>query len=133
MDPHALRAHLGIDTAPAPLDLRAFDEPFRRLRPRVDGVPLAGSVLLEVSLDVEGRVVDARAVPRREVAIEGVRVEAFVRGERMADASDAADDARLGAAAAEAIRAVRFSPALRDGVAVPFTFRMTMRFSERER
>ncbi|HET7463879.1 MAG TPA: hypothetical protein VFJ82_21665 [Longimicrobium sp.] len=131
LTPEALRAMSGVSRIPRPVDESAFLSAVKRHTPAVlRGRRRAGFVLLDVVVDANGEVRDVTAVSSPSgPAPEAVRVRGDgsggEAGERLMAGSS---DPVLGPAAEAALREVKFTPAVRDGVAVPFTLRMSIRF-----
>lgn len=126
-----LRALTGVDQLPRPADRTAFAESMARHTP--PGLLRSGSVLVDVGIDAEGRVRDVEPVTpsaqgptTRTVVVTRDRTTDR-ETQRTMDASD--HEPTLGTAAGAALRDVRFTPAVRDGQPVPFTLRMTVRFT----
>jgi hypothetical protein len=133
--PELLREMTGLSELPRPLQPGSLPESVDRHYPaelRARGV--GAHVLLDAWIDAAGRVVDARVV---EPVIRDVRHRAVLvsrdaatgaETQRTLDGGGACDPA-FGAAAEAALREVRFTPAKRDGQAVPFQMRLTVVFT----
>lgn len=122
----------GVSRIPRPVDEAALLSAVKRHTPAaLRERRRAGFVLLDVLVDANGDVRDVSVVPPPSGAVpEAVRVrhDGFGGevGERLIAGSS---DPALGPAAEAALREVKFTPAIREGVAVPFTLRMSIRFS----
>jgi hypothetical protein len=123
MNPEDLRAD-GLDRHPMPASAEAFKAAMERHHPR----QLRGgaSVTVDVTVDADGQVQSVRPRPRST----NPQVRRVLRdkdgSERMVKPGPG--DPAAAAAAEAALREVRFTPAIRDGQAVPHTFRMTVTF-----
>lgn len=125
----------GLSHMPAPENNAAFNASIRRHYPReMLRAGRGGDVLVDVRLDASGRVLDVDVVEERKTV--GDEHQIVVRGNVPGSDLQVEREVKLnydpeafGAAAAAAIREVRFHPALRDGKGVPYTWRMTVRFT----
>jgi outer membrane biosynthesis protein TonB len=133
-----LAAATGLSHMPVPENGPAFTAAIRRhYPPRMLRERRGGDVLVDVRLDASGRVLGATAVDNR-AALGNPGGETRMVVIDKAPGSDLEvqrevqlnyDPQRFGAAAEAAVREVRFRPAMRDGKPVPYTLRMTVRFS----
>lgn len=126
------RTATGLSHLPVPVDERAFDASLRRhYPPALLEKKVAGSVLVDISIDEKGLVRNVDVVdraahtpnvgmvlvdkdPRTGVTVEREAVPSY--------------NSAFGSAARAALREVRFEPALKNGQAVPFKMRMTVAF-----
>ncbi|HET7233033.1 MAG TPA: energy transducer TonB [Longimicrobium sp.] len=132
LTPELLREMVGVSQIPRPADKAAFLAAVKRHCPaalREQG--RTGFVLVDVTVDATGAVEAVTAVP----AARGPRPAAVVV-RRDADGREVhqpvggiESDPELGPAAEAALREVRFTPARRDTVAVPFTVRIGIQFT----
>lgn len=133
--PAHLRALTGMSHMPVPADRDAFRASVLRHYPQDllrDGV--SGDVLLDVSLDEHGAVRDvAPASPPRAMPGDVHRAVLIDHGPGTNSTTErelvTSYDPRFTDAAIAAVRETRFLPALRAGQPVPYTVRMTLRFS----
>jgi hypothetical protein len=133
-----LAAATGLSHMPVPVNGPAFTAAIRRhYPPQMLRERRGGDVLVDVRLDESGRVLGATAVDNRAAVGNAAGRTRMVVIDR-APGSDLEvqrevplnyDPQRFGAAAEAAVREVRFRPALRGGTPVPYTLRMTVRFS----
>jgi hypothetical protein len=130
-----LSSMTGLSHMPVPENGKAFDASIRRHYPAAMlRAGRSGDVLVDVRLDETGRVLDADAVMERKTSADEHRVVVVekARGSNKEVEREVAlnyDPEAFGAAAEAALREVRFRPALRNGKAVPYTMRMTVRFT----
>lgn len=123
-----LQAHTGLSHLPELVDQAAFSARLSQHYPtqlRAQGV--AGSALLDVHVDAQGRVGDVDVVSR-PTGPEHTTHRAVLQergGTRVVELNDRPE---FGAAAQAALRQTRFQPALKDGKAVPYKLRMTVQF-----
>jgi len=132
LTPEALRAMAGVSQFPKPADRAAFREAVKRHTPAtLLAQGRTGFVLLEVTVDENGEVQKVTAVPSPSgVVHEAVLVRRDASGREVREPMSGGDsDPALGPAAEAALREVKFIPAMRDNVAVPFTFRMSIHFT----
>lgn len=130
-DREMVRRLFGVDTVPGPLGPREVSD---RLESATASFP-RGSVLVDVDVDAEGRVTDARAVEPPPstlgVTIRAMGVDADGGTRELPRAGPASPE--LARAVEEALRGARFTPATRDGEPVPFPgFRMTVEVGPRD-
>jgi hypothetical protein len=129
--PADLRQIAGVDVLPRLLNAPELSESMKRHYPvALRGKGRAGSVLVDVSIDEQGRVTDVTALPAPTVQAHGLKGSRPDLASLPAEAATPASTARFGGAAMAALAAARFSPAQLDGRPVPFTLRMTVRFSD---
>jgi hypothetical protein len=132
LTPDALRAMLGVSQVPRPADKAAFLAAVKQHCPpalRAEG--RTGFVLLDVTIDEAGEVRKVDVVPAPGAPIpQAVIVRRDASGRDVqAPMPGGKSDPQLGPAADAALREVRFTPAVRDGLAVPFTLRMSIQFT----
>jgi outer membrane biosynthesis protein TonB len=133
--PALLQKHFRISHMPRPADGSAFQAAMIRHYPAdLLAHRVTGDVLLDVSLDEHGvvRHVAVATPPRTSAG----KVHRALLVDRVPGANstttreyDPTYDPRFAPAALAAMRETRFLPALRGGRPVPFTFRMSLRFS----
>jgi outer membrane biosynthesis protein TonB len=126
MTPEQVRQLTGVDRLPEVTDKAAFKAGIERHYPaelRLEGV--SGSALIDVLVDAEGRVASATPIDR-PAGMHAVMILEQKDGTQLRITPN--DQPAFQAAAASALREVRFSPAVRDGQPVPFTLRMTVTF-----
>ena len=132
LTPELLRARVGVSQIPRPADQAAFLAAVKRHCPaalREQG--RTGFVLVDVAVDATGAVEAVTAVPSPRgppPAAVVARRDAY-GGEVHATLGGIESDPELGPAAEAALREVRFTPALRDAVAVPFMVRIGIQFT----
>jgi len=133
--PEALREMTGLSELPRPVEPGSLPASVERHYPReLRARGVGARVLLDASIDATGRVANARVVepvardvrPRAVLEFRDAATGAVTQ--RTLDGGGACDHA-FGAAAEAALREVRFTPATRDGQAVPFTMRQTVVFT----
>lgn len=95
---------------------------------RAPGV--AGSVLVDVRIEASGEVSDVRVVHRDTAQFHRAVLTRRGHTGTPETIAGAEHDERFGEAAIAALREVRFTPAMRENAAVPFTMRMTIGFDE---
>lgn len=123
-----VQAHTGLSHLPEPTDQAEFAARLQKHYPaqlRAQGV--AGSALLDVHVDAQGRVGDVDIV-LRPTGPEHPTHRAVLQdrgGTRVVQLNDRPE---FGAAAQTALRETRFQPALKDGKGVPYKLRMTVQF-----
>jgi len=127
--PAALRQIAGVDVLPRLLNGPELAESMKRHYPAgLRGRGTAGSVLVDLSIDERGRVTDVTALPAPKAhGLKGLRLDL---GGSPAEAATPASTAQFGGAVRVALGVAQFSPAQLDGKSVPFTLRMTARFSD---
>ncbi|HEU0015759.1 MAG TPA: hypothetical protein VFQ45_18925 [Longimicrobium sp.] len=130
-----VRAATGLSHLPAPAsagELRRSLE--RHYPPRFVAERRTGAVLVDVSVDEQGRVRRVDVVdPPAPVPGEPAHRVVLVRrdpatGRTVETVASPRYDRAFGDAAVAALREVRFTPARRDGRPVPHTARMTVQF-----
>lgn len=132
MDAAQLRAHFGVDQLPRPSDEQAFTRSLERHRPKGAHASAGGYVILDVDVDETGVVRDVSVVgmPGAGSVPMAVRLKRNpATGEMEEHRLHPGTHPEFGPAAQNALREVRFTPALRDGRPVSFTLRMTVHFS----
>ena len=135
MTPEALRQLTGVSELPRPLDRQAFLRAVARYYPaelRSHGE--RALVLVDASIDASGVVTNVEVVqpPAGDVQHRAVilsRDSVTGNETRRARASGGAYHPAFGPAAQAALREMRFTPAMRDGTAVPFRMRMSVEFT----
>jgi len=132
LTPAALRAMTGVSQIPRPADKSAFLAAVKRHTPasvREHGT--TRFVLLDVTVGPSGEVEKVTAVPSPPGPIhEAVVLRRDAAGHQVEEPLMGGEsDVQLGPAAEAALREVKFTPAMRDGVAVPFTVRMGIHFT----
>lgn len=123
-----MRAHTGLSHLPEPANTAELAALLRRHYPaqlRAQGV--AGSALLDVHVDAEGRVLDVDVVARPGTADHQTN-RAVLDGRSGTHVLEINDRPEFGAAAQAALRETRFQPALKDGKPVAHKLRMTVQF-----
>jgi outer membrane biosynthesis protein TonB len=135
MTPEALRQMADVSELPRPVDKAALLRAVARhypaeLRSRAE----RALVLVDASIDATGEVTNVEVVqpPAGDVHHRAVIVSrdpATGHETQRTLAGGGAYDPAFGAAAQAAVREVRFTPAMRDGVAVPFRMRMSVEFT----
>jgi outer membrane biosynthesis protein TonB len=126
MTPEQVRQLTGVDRLPEAIDKAAFKASIERHYPAEllpDGT--SGSALVDVLVDAGGRVASATPIDR-PAGMHAVMILEQKDGTQRRITPN--DHPAFQAAAASALREVRFSPAIRDGQPVPFTLRMTVTF-----
>jgi hypothetical protein len=127
MNPEQVRQMTGVDRLPQVVDKAAFKAAVERSYPAdLRASPTSGSALVDVVIGAEGEVQSVTPVDRPEGMQRSVLILEERDGTERRIASD--NHPAFQAAAREAMRSVRFTPAIRDGKAVPFTMRMTVTF-----
>ncbi|HEU0054805.1 MAG TPA: hypothetical protein VFQ39_16585 [Longimicrobium sp.] len=128
-----LRAISGVSELPRPLDNRAMMAAVRRHYPaHLRERRLTALVLLEADIDESGRVRDVRVVPPPGGATHRAVILSRdpATGEQTSRPMfDAAFDPAFAPAAEAVLRETTFAPAMLDGTPVPFTLRMSVRFT----
>lgn len=131
MSPQALREVTGLSEFPRPRDKHALLAAVQRHYPpalRTHGG--SGSVLVDVGLDELGNVVSVTgATPPGGLHTHTMLVTRDRSGAETERPLVGHSDPALVPAAEAALREVSFTPAIRDGKAVPYTLRMTVRFT----
>lgn len=125
------RAASGLSHLPRPESQEAFRRSLAKHYPNeLAGVRPSTFVLLDVSLDANGRVQDVAVVDPPAVTMSRVAlVEGGSNGDVVHAAPAAVYDAAFGPAAVAALKDVRFHPARRNGQPVAFTMRMSVEFT----
>jgi len=132
--PADLRQIAGVDVLPRILNAPELAESMKRHYPAaLRGQGRAGSVLVDVSIDEQGSVTDVTALPAPTLQAHGLKGSRPDLASLPAEAATPSSTAQFGGAAKAALGTARFSPAQRDGKPVPFTLRMTVRFSDPDR
>lgn len=127
MTPDELRRTAGVDRLPTFTDTDALrDAMSHHHPPALREAGIGGSVLADVAIDARGKV-ESVAIVRRPSEVRVAMVLQAADGTERILPPD--DDPAFGPAAEAALREMSFVPALRDGQPVPFTMRMTIRFS----
>ncbi|MBD0318938.1 MAG: TonB family protein [Gemmatimonadetes bacterium] len=124
-----MRAHTGLSHLPEPSNTAELAALLKRHYPaQLRAQRIAGSALLDVHVDAEGRVVDVDVVKRPGTA--GHQTHRAVLEDRTGThVLEINDRPEFGAAAQAALRQTRFQPALRDGKPVAYKVRMTVQFA----
>jgi hypothetical protein len=131
--PADLRQIAGVDVLPRLLNAPELAESMKRHYPAaLRGHGSAGSVLVDVSIDEQGRVTGVTALPAPTLQAHGLKGSRPDLASLPAQAATPASTVQFGDAARAALGTARFSPAQRDGKPVAFTLRMTVRFSDPE-
>lgn len=126
MTPEQVRQMTGVDRLPEVLDKVAFKASISRHYPaELRTEQASGSALVDVLVDADGTVSSATAVDR-PAGMRAVMILEDRDGTQRRVTPN--DHPAFQAAAVSALREVNFSPAVRDGKAVPFTLRMTVTF-----
>ena len=126
-----LRQIAGVDALPRLLNAPELAESMKRHYPAaLRGQGAAGSVLVDISIDEQGRVTDVTALPAPALQARALKGSRPDHANVPAEAATPASTAQFGGAARAALTAARFSPAQLDGKPVPFTLRMTVRFND---
>lgn len=122
-----LRRMTGVDRLPVFADAEALRRSMARHHPQdLREAGIGGSVLADVRIGAQGGVESVTIVPRPANLRAAMVLQEADGTERILHPTD---DPALGPAAEAALMETRFTPALRDGVPVPFTLRMTVEFS----
>jgi outer membrane biosynthesis protein TonB len=135
LTPDALREMTGVSALPRPVDKTAMLEAVKRHYPvELRGRAERALVLVDASIDANGTITDVEVVqaPAGDVHHRAVVVtrDPVTGSETQRTLSGGgAYDPAFGPAAQAAVREVRFTPALRDGQAVPFRMRMSVEFT----
>jgi hypothetical protein len=131
MNPQDLRRTEGVDRIPMPADRGAMQASIKRHWPTTPGA-VGASVTVDVTVDETGRVTAVRPFTP---SVEGDIPTRIVLRERNGSERlrEIRRDPNVAPAAEAALREVQFTPALRDGQAVPHTFRMTVTFTPDDR
>jgi hypothetical protein len=131
MTPAGLRQIAGVDVLPRLLNGSELAESMKRHYPAsLRGRGTAGSVLVDISIDEHGNVTDVAPQPPPAMVARALKGSRPDLASLPVEAATAASTAQFGGAARTALNTARFSPALLDGKPVPFTLRMTVRFSD---
>lgn len=126
MTPQQVRQVTGVDRLPQVVDKIAFRASVDRHYPaELRAEQASGSALVDVLVDAEGTVASTTAIDRPAGTRAVLILEEKDGSQRRITPND---HPAFQAAAASALREVRFSPAMRDGQPVPFTLRMTVTF-----
>jgi hypothetical protein len=129
--PADLRQIAAVDVLPRLLNAPELAESMKRHYPAaLRGQGGAGSVLVNVSIDEQGRVTGVTALPAPTLQARGLKGSRPDLAGLPAEAATPASTVQFGGAARAALGTARFSPAQLDGKPVPFTLRMTVRFSD---
>ncbi len=131
LTPQALRAMAGVSQLPKPADKAAFLAAVNRHYPnKLRAAGRTGFVLLDVTIDETGGVQKVVVVPTPPGPVHhAVLIRRDASGREVQEPmADGESDSEFGPPAEAALREVRFTPAVRDGVAVPFTMRMSIQF-----
>jgi hypothetical protein len=115
-----------VDRLPQVVDRAALRASIDRHYPAdLRAKQVSGSALVDVRVDAEGTVASATAIDRPAGMRAVLILEETDGSQRRVTPND---HPAFQAAAEAALMEVRFSPAMRDGRAVPFTMRMTISF-----
>jgi hypothetical protein len=126
MTPEQIRRTTGVDHLPQVVEKPAFVTSLQRHYPAdLRAQRASGSALVDVLVDESGQVASVTAIDRPR-GMRSVLILEEKDGTQRRVTPD--DHPAFQAAAASALREVRFSPAIRDGLAVPYTMRMTVTF-----
>lgn len=126
MTPEQIRQTTGVDRLPEVVDKAALRASIERNYPaQLRAEQASGSALVDVLVDADGTVASATAI-HRPFGNRAVMILEETDGTQRRITPN--DHPAFQAAAVSALREVRFSPAVRDGQAVPFTLRMTVTF-----
>jgi outer membrane biosynthesis protein TonB len=126
MTPEQIRRTTGVDRLPQVVDKAAFAASLQRHYPTdLRAERASGSALVDVLVDEAGRVASVTAIDRPAGMRSVLILEEKDGSQRRLIPND---NPAFQTAAAAALREVRFSPAVRDGLAVPYTMRMTVSF-----
>lgn len=126
-----LRQIAGVDVLPRLLNAPELAESMKRHYPtEFLGQGRAGSVLVDISIDEQGRVTDVTVLPAPTLQARALKGSRPDLASLPAEAATPSSTAQFGGAATAALAAARFSPAQLDERPVPFTLRMTVRFSD---
>jgi outer membrane biosynthesis protein TonB len=126
-----MRAATGLSHLPIPADQDAFNASMlRHYPPALLERKVGGAVLVDLDIDERGfvenvDVVNRPATPDVKMVLIDKDASTGAAVEREVELSY---DPAFGPAAQAAMREVRFEPALKDGLAVPFKMRMTITF-----
>jgi hypothetical protein len=125
------QAATGLSHLPRPQNPEALRQSLARHYPKERaGVRPSTSVLVDVSLDANGRVQNVAVVDPPPAATASVAlIEPGSKGEVQRAMPATVYDPAFGPAAAAALKEVRFHPARKDGQPVPFTMRMSVEFT----
>lgn len=134
LTPGMLRQMSGVSELPRPADKEAFSRSVQRHYPQGLRARNVGAlVLLDVEIDATGAVTGAQAVapPTGDPHHRAVLVDRDpVSGQETQRAfAGPVHDPAFASAAEAALLDVQFTPAKRDGQAVPFRMRMSIEFS----
>jgi hypothetical protein len=123
MNPEQMRQISGVDRPPLVRNPAAFKARIQQAYPTDQRAP--GSALVDVRVDEAGHVASVTPIDRPA----GARAELILEQRDGSQRPVALyDHPSFQAAAVRALRDVEFSPAVRDGLPVPFTLRMTVLF-----
>jgi len=126
-----LRQIAGVDVLPRLLNAPELAASMKRnYPPNFRGTGAAGSVLVDVSIDERGTVTRVAVLPAPQTEARAFRSTNPQQAGQPMEAASEASTAQFGGAAAASLHAAHFSPAQLDGKAVPFTLRMTVRFTD---
>lgn len=125
------QAATGLSHLPRPQDPEIFRQSLARHYPKEHaGVRPSTSVLVDVSLDANGRVQNVAVVdPPPATTASVALIESGGKGEVQRAMPATVYDPAFGPAAAAALKEVRFHPARKNGQPVPFTMRMSVEFT----
>lgn len=127
MRPEQVRQITGVDRLPEVVDKAAFRASIERHYPAdLRAQETSGSALVDVLVDADGTVASTTPIDR-PAGLRAVMILEEKDGSQRRITPN--DHPAFQAAAVSALREVRFSPAVRDGKAVPFTMRMTVTFN----
>jgi hypothetical protein len=119
-----LKARTGLSAVPQIRDRAQFMSMLKRHDPG-----LGGTILIDVSVDENGVVQNVSAVPPQiSSRARAVFIDRSPTGRVVEHSLPIRNNPELLPAAQAALREVRFTPAERDGRAVPFKLRMTLGF-----
>jgi hypothetical protein len=129
--PADLRQIAGVDVLPRLLNAPELAESMKRHYPAaLRGQGGVGSVLVDVSIDEQGRVTAVTALPAPTLQAHALKGSRPDLASTPVEAATPSSTAQFGGAARAALGTARFSPAQLDGKPVPFTLRMTVQFSD---
>lgn len=121
-----VRQMTGVDRLPEVVDKAALRASINKSYPEaLRSEAVSGSALVDVAIDPQGSVESVTAIPRPG----GIRSTMILENKDGTQRKVSLNDHPAFQAAAEsAIKGVQFTPAMRDGQAVPYTLRMTVTF-----
>ncbi|HLL84469.1 MAG TPA: energy transducer TonB [Longimicrobium sp.] len=123
-----MSARTGLSHLPEPANTAELTALLKRNYPaKLKAQGVAGSALLDVHVDAEGRVSEVDIVNRPGNA-EHQTNRAVLEGQNGTEVLETNDRPEFGAAAQAALRQTRFQPALKEGKPVAYKLRMTVQF-----